>query len=130
MGGPQTALCPALDVASRCLVGGRGGGRGRGRSLPRAPAAASQAGGGDCPDFCGRTPQKWDCPLSAALARTPDVADDQADDDLADSEILFVEDLDSYSIIDLMGDVPLVSFATKDSYVPVCVVPLLPEPSS
>jgi hypothetical protein len=18
---------------------------------------------GDCPDFCGRTPKKWDCPL-------------------------------------------------------------------
>ena len=74
-------------------------------------------------------------PLGGAasdLARAAALADDQAVDELADSEseILFFEDLDSYSIIDLTGEVPLVSFATKDSYVPVCVVPLLPEPSS
>jgi hypothetical protein len=44
--------------------------------------------------------------------------------------ILIVEDLDSYSIIDLMTGVPLVSFATKDSFDPICVVPVLTEPPS
>jgi len=43
-------------------------------------------------------------------------------------QILIVEDLDSYSIIDLTNGAPLVSFATKDLYGPVCVVPVLPDP--
>jgi hypothetical protein len=43
-------------------------------------------------------------------------------------KILIVEDLDSYSIIDLTTGSPLVSFATKDLYGPVCVVPVLPDP--
>jgi hypothetical protein len=55
---------------------------------------------------------------------------EQAVADFAIPQILIVEDEDSYSIIDLSSDVPLVSFATRDSYSPECVVPLLPEPSA
>lgn len=41
--------------------------------------------------------------------------------------ILVVEDHDSYSFIDLMPDVPLVSFASKDTYTADYVMPLLPD---
>jgi len=68
--------------------------------------------------------------VAQAAAPSVDLETDADAWELAISEIVLVEDLDSYSFIDLTGDVPLVSFATKDSYTPVSVVPLLPEPSS
>jgi hypothetical protein len=52
---------------------------------------------------------------------------DQGSEELAIPEIMIVEDADSYSIIDTTSGEPLVSFATRDSYCPVCVVPLLCE---
>ncbi|MGB2821330.1 MAG: hypothetical protein WBF17_10140 [Phycisphaerae bacterium] len=42
--------------------------------------------------------------------------------------VVIVEDLDSYSVIDLTSGVPLVSFALKSSCVPGPVVPVLPGP--
>ena len=44
--------------------------------------------------------------------------------------VVVVEDADSYSFIDTTAGAPLVSFATKDSCSPRCVVPVLPEPAS
>ena len=61
-----------------------------------------------------------------AVALAPALSGDYELEELTIPEILIVEDLESYSIIDLTSGVPLVSFATKDSYSPVCVVPLLP----
>ena len=43
--------------------------------------------------------------------------------------VVIVEDLDSYSVIDLTSGVPLVSFALKSSCIPGPVVPVLPDPS-
>lgn len=43
--------------------------------------------------------------------------------------VLVVEDIESYSLIDLTGTAPLVSFSTKETFSPVCVVPVLPESS-
>ena len=45
------------------------------RPLPDRPAAGQDprphgtrgAASGDCPNFCGRTPQKWDCPFGPAI---------------------------------------------------------------
>ena len=65
-----------------------------------------------------------DAALAWAFSESP------YDEEPAIPEILILEDLDSYSIIDMTTGMPLVSFATKDTYSPVCVVPLLPEPSS
>jgi hypothetical protein len=45
-------------------------------------------------------------------------------------QVLVVEDLESYSFIDLTAGLPVVSFAPKDSCSPTCVVPVLPEPAS
>jgi len=41
-----------------------------------------------------------------------------------------VEDTDSYSFIDTTAGTPMVSFATKDSCSPLCVVPVLPDGAS
>ena len=38
---------------------------GNGAAEPQSQGFGNQ-GFGDCPDFCGRTPQKWDCPLCPA----------------------------------------------------------------
>ncbi len=77
----------------------------------------------------GIAPVEPDGNALALVAATSDDRDADSEE-LAFSDILLVEDPDSYSIIDLTGDVPLVSFATKDSYTAVCAEPLLPEPSS
>jgi len=45
-------------------------------------------------------------------------------------EIFVLEDLDSYSIIDLSTGSPLISYARKDAFATVCVAPLPPAPSS
>ena len=44
--------------------------------------------------------------------------------------VVVVEDTDSYSFIDTTAGTPMVSFATKDSCSPLCVVPVLPESAS
>lgn len=56
-------------------------------------------------------------------APTEDITPEQ----VAVPTILVVEDFDSYSFIDLSSDVPLVSFVRKDTFMPECVVPLLPD---
>jgi hypothetical protein len=63
---------------------------------------------------------------AVAVATIPSQQDDE---ELAIPEILIVEDAESYSIIDMTSGVALVSYATKDSYCPACVVPLLHESS-
>ena len=42
--------------------------------------------------------------------------------------LVMIEDLDSYSLIDLTAGAPLVSFSTKEMSSPVCVAPVLAEP--
>jgi hypothetical protein len=49
---------------------------------------------------------------------------------IAVPSVVVVEDAESYSFIDMTTGTPVVSFATKDSYSPRCVVPVLPEPAS
>jgi hypothetical protein len=41
--------------------------------------------------------------------------------------VVLVEDTESYSFIDTTAGTPMVSFATKDSCSPLCVVPVMPE---
>jgi len=47
-----------------------------GRWVSAAEVAADAEGNlvlkktGDCPDFCGTTPQKWDCPLGRPRSRS------------------------------------------------------------
>jgi hypothetical protein len=48
-------------------------------------------------------------------------------EEVAVPAILVMEDHDSYSFIDMMADVPLVSFAKKDTFMPEYVMPLLPD---
>jgi hypothetical protein len=69
-----------------------------------------------------------DEPAQVAQAPAPAASQDFAE--VTVPNVVVVEDSDSYSIIDLTTDVPLVSFATKDSYSPARVVPVLLEPSS
>lgn len=54
----------------------------------------------------------------------------RAPEEVALPRVVLIEDLDSYSIVDLTTGVPLVSFATKDSCRPACVVPVLQPPPS
>jgi hypothetical protein len=58
----------------------------------------------------------------------PPVSNDVVED--SDPQILIVKNLDSCTVIDLTGEVPLVSFVTSDEDSPtwVWVVPALPEP--
>jgi hypothetical protein len=42
--------------------------------------------------------------------------------------LVMIEDLESYSLIDLTAGAPLVSFSTKEISSPVCVAPVLAEP--
>ena len=44
--------------------------------------------------------------------------------------VVVVEDAESYSFIDTTSGTPVVSFATKDSYSPLCSVPILAEPAA
>ena len=62
-----------------------------------------------------------------AVAVAPGPSENPSPDELAVPDIVIVEDADSYSIIDMTTGVPLVSYATKDSYRPECVVPLVLE---
>ena len=57
----------------------------------------------------------------------PAPAEDTTLEEVVVPTILVVEDFDSYSFIDLSSDVPLVSFVKKDTFMPECVVPLLPD---
>ncbi len=43
---------------------------------------------------------------------------------IAVPSVVLVEDAESYSFIDMTAGTPVVSFAKKDSYSPVCVVPI------
>jgi hypothetical protein len=63
----------------------------------------------------------------AAVVRAPATSGLQDHDAPALPAILIVEDLDSYSIIDLTAGEPLVTFARKDWCGPLYVVPLLAE---
>jgi hypothetical protein len=49
---------------------------------------------------------------------------------IAVPSVVLVEDAESYSFIDMTAGTPVLSFATKDSYSPACVVPVLPGPAS
>jgi len=79
--------------------------------------------------FSGRRPPREECaPASQDVAvREPTSSTEDAPEEVTVPAILVVEDHDSYSFIDLMADVPLVSFAKKDAYMPECVVPLLSD---
>ncbi len=68
-----------------------------------------------------------------APSQVPAVAQVPAPAEATVADLVVVEDLDSYSIIDLTSDTPLVSFATKDSCIPtdaVLVALDLPEKRS
>jgi len=62
-----------------------------------------------------------------SLVHEPATPLENTSEEVSVPAILVVEDFDSYSFIDLMADVPLVSFAKRDTYMPECVVPLLPD---
>jgi hypothetical protein len=59
---------------------------------------------------------------AAAPAESRDAAS------VASPQLVIVEDLDSYSVIDLTAGVPVVSYATKEMLSMACVVPLPPAP--
>jgi hypothetical protein len=72
-------------------------------------------------------------PANGQVAKAPRTASLPAPaapegDEPPGSRILIVEDIESYSVIDMTSDVPLVWFATKDADSPVCVVPLPAAP--
>ncbi len=78
-----------------------------------------------------RPPRNESEPAShEALVGEPAFPAELAPEEVPVPAILVVEDYDSYSFIDLMADVPLVSFAKKDTFMPECVVPLLPDTTS
>jgi hypothetical protein len=57
----------------------------------------------------------------------PPTGDEKATSRLAIPAVVVIEDAESYSFIDTTAGAPMVSFATKDSCSPLCVVPVLPE---
>ena len=63
-------------------------------------------------------------PGGGPIVQTPMQRDHQTPVTASLPLVIIVEDLDSYSLIDLTGDVPLVSFATKNSSQFECVVPM------
>ena len=79
--------------------------------------------------FLGTPPQQQEAAPGTqdVVVREPEPPTEGPPEDIPIPAILVVEDHDSYSFIDMMADVPLVSFAKKDTYMPECVVPLLPD---
>jgi len=68
---------------------------------------------------------------AAQVAQSPSIGprEEGSAAEPAPSQIMVVEDMDSYSIIDLTAGAPVVSFAWKDSSSPACLLPALPEPA-
>jgi hypothetical protein len=79
--------------------------------------------------FLGTPPRREDPAPGTqdVVVREPATPVEAPAEDIPVPAILVVEDHDSYSFIDMMADVPLVSFAKRDTYMPECVVPLLPD---
>jgi hypothetical protein len=79
--------------------------------------------------FFGTLPLREDSPPGTqnVAVRQPASSTEDIPEDVPVPTILVFEDHDSYSFIDLTADVPLVSFAKKDAYVPEYVVPMLPH---
>jgi hypothetical protein len=68
-------------------------------------------------------------PAQVARAPSPVPAEKQSGEaEPALPQIVVVEDIDCYSVIDLTAGAPVVSFARKDSSSPAFVTPVLPEP--
>ena len=64
------------------------------------------------------------------VVREPIDSVETTPEDIPVPTILVVEDHDSYSFIDMTADVPLVSFAKRDTFRPGCAVPLMPITTS
>ena len=58
------------------------------------------------------------------------VSSEKVTSQIAVPSVVVVEDTESYSFIDMTTGTPVVSFATKDSYSPMCSVPVLAEPAA
>jgi hypothetical protein len=74
-------------------------------------------------------PANGDCPLFPRPPESP-ATHENLDSRIAIPPVVVVEDTDSYSFIDTTAGTPMVSFATKDSCSPLCVVPVLPASAS
>ncbi len=78
--------------------------------------------------FAGMRPRDESVPESQGVAvQEPASTTEEAPEEVPVPTIIVVEDYDSYSFIDLTADVPLVSFAKKDTYMPEYAVPLWPD---
>jgi hypothetical protein len=79
--------------------------------------------------FLGGPPQQEGSKPGAKdllVVREPTDSVETRPEDIPVPTLLVVEDHDSYSFIDMTTDVPLVSFAKRDTFTPGCVVPLMP----
>jgi hypothetical protein len=83
---------------------------------PQSPTARAPGGG----EMVRQSPRPLKSP----------VPDEKATSRTAIPSVVVVEDAESYSFIDTTAGSPVVSFTTKDSYSPLCVVPVLPESAS
>jgi hypothetical protein len=75
--------------------------------------------------FGMRQTQEQTIPVGPTIADRNHESSNNTLEEVSVIPIVVMEDHDSYSFIDLTADVPLVSFANKDTYIPECVVPLL-----
>jgi hypothetical protein len=139
---PADGLCGGLEQLARDLDAQRYPGRAWPVAAMRRPrrwpsrglvalvAAAAAAAICAAAIHCWRPARLPIAPASGGgeIARhEPKAAGSQPAGGPAASQIVVVEDLDSYSFIDMSGSVPVVSFARKDTCVPTCAVAVLPE---
>ncbi len=106
-------VAPLAAVAAAALIGAMVMYHGRGPQSSRVRAPGR-----------GEMVRHWPKPLESLAFN------EKVNSRIAVPSVVVVEDAESYSFIDMTTGAPVVSFATKDSYSPLCVVPVLPEPAS
>jgi hypothetical protein len=101
-----------------------------------APLAMALGAAAICVVLALRIPPQPDQraqPVQQELVRVPNTTEERVSPEpmvaqAATPQVVVVEDMESYSFIDMTTGTPMVSFATKDSCSPSGVVPVVTEP--